>query len=311
MNVLITGATGFIGQHLLEELAGDDLQIKIISRQQYPAFWCRNKNFKIIQADISDKQSLKEAFLNTDVVINLAAEIKNTENLELTNILGTKNIVELSQGNNVKKVIHLSSVGVVGMQYSLTSISVDENTSCNPKNEYERTKLESEKIISNSKIPFVILRPTNVFGDHHPRKALLGFFQRMKNGNSFPIKKEAIVNYVYVKDVAHAISFFLLNNTENKTINIGEAIPLKDFIAMAAKELSVTYKIKNLPSAFFSGMETFGYFGVEKLKEKLRGVSNCVEYKDEFMKKNIGYKYGLQRGIKKSIKYYTNQELVK
>jgi uncharacterized protein YbjT (DUF2867 family) len=74
MNILITGATGFIGQHLLEELTGDDMQIRIISRQQNPTFWCNTKQFSIFQADISAKESLKRSFQNIDVVINLAAE---------------------------------------------------------------------------------------------------------------------------------------------------------------------------------------------------------------------------------------------
>ena len=61
MNILITGATGFIGQHLLDELAGDHFQIKIISRQQDTKFWCSNKNFSILQADLSDKESLRKS----------------------------------------------------------------------------------------------------------------------------------------------------------------------------------------------------------------------------------------------------------
>jgi dTDP-4-dehydrorhamnose 3,5-epimerase len=306
MNILITGATGFIGQHLLEELAGDDLNITVISRQQDPIFWCVNKKFKKIQADISKKESLKEAFKNIDAVINIAAELKNNAKFESTNILGTKNLIELSVENKVKKIIHLSSVGVVGMQYSLTPVVVDENTPCHPKNGYERTKLKSEEIIKSSEIPYVILRPTNVFGDHHPRKALLGFFQRIKAGKAFPMTKNAVANYVYVKDVAHAMRFALLNNIENKVINAGETILLKNFIEMAAKELSVGYKITYLSSILFSALEIFtlGHFG------KLRGISNCVEYKDEFMKKSIGYKYGFKSGIKNSTQFYLNQKLL-
>lgn len=310
MNILITGATGFIGQHLMEELVGDALQIKIISRQRNPEFWCTNKKFKIIHADMSDKQSLKEAFVNTDVVINLAAERESAERFESTNILGVTNIVELSQENDVKKIIQLSSVGVVGMQYSLDHAVVDENTPCNPKNEYERTKLESEKIIAKAKIPFAILRPANVFGDHHPRQALLGFFRRIRSGKVFPIKNDAVVNYVYVKDVVHAIRFFLRNEAENRTVSIEQSIPLKNFIEIASQQMAVSYNIRNIPTALFRAMEAVGYFGIRQLKEKLRGVSNSVEYKDEFMKGRIEYKYGLKRGIHKSVEYYIGRGLL-
>ena len=304
MNILITGATGFVGQHLLEELAEDNLDIKIISRQQHPKFWCANKNFKIIQADISNKESLKEAFSNIDVVINLAAELKRTENFEHTNILGTENIVKLSRENRVKKIIHLSSVGVVGMQYSLKPVVINENSICNPKNEYERTKLKAEQLIKNSNIPFAILRPTNIYGDHHPRKALLGFFQRLKNEKPFVIKKDALVNYVYVKDVAHAIRFCLHNNIENKTINIGEATHLKNFLELASKQLDTLVNTIYAPSLIFGLMNSLHYFGIKKLKTNLRGISNCVEYDDTYMKKNVQYKYGLKTGLINTIAYY-------
>lgn len=311
MNILITGATGFIGQHLLEELAGDDLKIRIISRQQHPKFWCSAKGFSILRADISNRESLKTVFQNIDVVINLAAELTNTEKFQLTNTLGVRNIVECAEENGVRKIIHLSSVGVVGMQYSLRHTLVEESTPCNPKNEYERTKLEAERLVSNSKVPWVIIRPTNVFGDHHPRRALLRFFQRFKSNKSFSIKKNAFVNYVYVKDVAHAIRFALLHDTANKVVNVGEAILLEEFIELTAQRLNVAQKIKNLPTPFVSAMEAIGYFGNGKLKASLRGISNCVEYKDDSFKKHIGYKYGLKTGVSNSVEYYINQGVLR
>lgn len=304
MNVLITGGTGFIGQHLLEELAGDDLQITVISRKQNPEFWCANKNFKIIQADISNKKTLEDAFSSTEVVINLAAELKSSANFESANILGTKNIVELSEVNKIKKIIHLSSVGVVGMQYSLTKTVVDETTPCHPKNEYERTKLRSEEIMKGSKVPYVILRPTNVFGDHHPRQALLGFFQHIKEQRVFLMKKDAVVNYVYAKDVAHAIRYFVTNNAENRIINIGEATSLKEYAEMTSRLLGVSCTLKNMPDLLFAMANALGYFGMFRMKEKLRGISNCVEYADSYMKNTIGYKYGVRNGLLNSILFY-------
>ena len=308
MKVLITGATGFIGQHLLDELKDDPFSIRIISRKQKPELWCTNKNFEIVQADITNKASLEKAFAGIDVVINLAAELQETSKLEATNITGIKNLVELADKNNVKKIIHLSSVGVVGMQYSRNKITVDENSPCHPQNEYERTKLQSETLLNEfgkkSKTEINIIRPTNVFGDHHPRKALLGFFQRIKNGRSFPAASNATVNYVYVKDVAHALRYCLLNNIGNKTFNAGETMPLESFIQASAGALQCKSNTTQMPSLFFQLMNATGYFGIEKIKTNLRGISNCVEYQDAFMKNKIQYKYGTEKGIANTIKDY-------
>ena len=308
MKVLITGATGFIGQHLLDELKDDPFSVRIISRKQKPEFWCANKNFEIVQGDITNKTSLEKAFEGIDVVINLAAELQDTSKLEATNITGIKNLVELADKNNVKKIIHLSSVGVVGMQYSRNKIIVDESSPCHPQNEYERTKLQSETLLNEfgkkSKTEINIIRPTNVFGDHHPRKALLGFFQRIKSGKSFPAASNAIVNYVYVKDVAHALRFCLLNDIGNKTFSIGKSLPLQDFLKLSADQLKSKSNIVYLPSFLFRLMNLLGYLGIEKLKANLRGISNCVEYQDAFMKNKIQYKYGTEKGIANTIKDY-------
>lgn len=304
MNVLITGGTGFIGQHLLDELQADGLQLTVISRQASPKFWCDTKNFKVIQADIADKESIRKALTGIEAVINLAAELKKHDHFESTNITGTENLVELSEELGVKKIIHLSSVGVVGMQHSSSPLIVDETTQCYPKNGYERTKLESEMIIARGSIPYTILRPTNVFGDHHPRQTLLGLMQRIKNGSPIPMSEKAMVNYVYAKDVAHAIRFCLLNKIEDKTINIGQSMPLKKFVETIAAQLGVKPNIKLLPSFFLSAMDFFGYFGVEKVKERLRSISNRVEYSDKFMNKIIGYKYRVEVGISTTLSYY-------
>jgi nucleoside-diphosphate-sugar epimerase len=228
MKILITVATGFIGQHLLEELKEDDFSIRIIMRNDSPKFWCSNRNFETFIADISDKTSLGKAFQDVDVVVNLAAELHDKNKFYSTNIIGVQNIINLSAIHNIKKIIHLSSTGVVGMQYSNKKVIVDENSPCNPKNEYELTKLQSELLLkefwekSDKKI--IILRPTHVFGDHHPQKYLLEFFQRVKSEIAIPRCKNTTENYVYVKDVANAIRFFIKNDTSSMVVTIGETI---------------------------------------------------------------------------------------
>jgi|ERR1051326_8367154 dihydroflavonol-4-reductase len=304
MKILITGATGFIGQHLLEELKDDDVEINIISRKKNPKFWCEHNKLEIFNGDVSQKASMNQSFKNVDVLINLAAELKNNDKYESTNIGGTKNLIALCKENRVKKIIHLSSVGVVGVQYSGRKIIVDENFPCHPQNEYERTKLEAEKIISNSEISFVILRPTNVFGDHHPRNSLLNLFQQLKKEKLFPLQKNASVNYVYAKDVAHAIRFCLLNNVENKIFNIGESMLLLDFLKLCSAEIKASLRTLNMSSVFFGLGEALNYFGIKKIKKKLRVISNRVEYKSEFMNTQIKYKYGIKTGIKNTIAFY-------
>lgn len=305
MKILITGATGFIGQHLLEELKSDEVSIRIISRKQSHSLWCANKNFETFTGDLSDKSSLEPAFREVDIVINLAAELREPGRYHETNIQGVENLIELSEKNKVKKIIHLSSTGVVGMQYSRKKVVINAQSPCHPQNEYERTKLQSELLLrTQNTTDVVILRPTNVFGENHPRKYLLEFLQRVKSGVAIPRTRESTVNYVYVKDVAHAIRHTLLHKTDAPIITIGETMLFRDFLKVIERHMSVACQTRYIPTLPVAFMEAFNYLGIEKIKTSLQAISNCVAYDDSYMKTRILYKYGIEQGIQRTIANY-------
>lgn len=249
--ILITGATGFIGQHLLEALEGSNTEITILSRKQDPQLRSKIKA-TIIQGDIQDVETVLRAARDKDLIINLAGEIKKTDLFEKTNITGTKNLLSAAEANSVKKIIHLSSVGVVGIQYSSQRIVIDEKSECHPKNEYERTKLESENLVkeaaTSGKIQAVILRPTNVFGEHHPENALLNLLSYCYKKRKIYFTLDAKVNYLYVKDLTAAILHFIEKDYDELIYNVGEPKRMDVFIESIEKYLNIPIANKQLPS---------------------------------------------------------------
>ncbi len=308
MKILITGATGFIGQHLIEELKGDDFFIRIIKRNSSSELRSTNTNFETYISDISDKSALEQAFQNIDVVINLAVEKNDSTTIESTNLKGVQNIIELSEKYNIKKIIHLSSISIFGMKYSRKKFIVGDDFPCDPKTKYGISKLRSEILLkefaNKNTTEVIILRSGIVFGEYQSSNYLLDFLKRVKSGVAIPRLKNSMVNYVYVKDVTHVIRFFLENTTGNKVITVSESIPFSEFLSLTANTLNVSCKINNVPSLLFVFLEIFNYFGLEKLKEKFHSISNCIEYDDAFMKNVVTYKYGISRGVKKTIEYY-------
>jgi nucleoside-diphosphate-sugar epimerase len=311
MKILITGATGFVGQHLLDELRQDKLSVRVLSRKKDPVFWFPLPGMEIVQCDLGNEAGLGKAFEGIDVIVNLAAEIQDADKFESTNIKGAEHIIAAAKKNGIKKIVHLSSVGVAGMQYSRKRVIVDEHFPCDPKNGYERSKLAAEKLLGefslNDQCALHILRPTNVFGDHHPRRALLRLLTKLHQGGSFPVMKGAMVNYVYVKDVAAAIRHFIVNDPEERIVNVGEAVLLRDFLEMGAKIQDKVLKTVDLSPAFFSLPGSM----MKGPLERLKGLSNKVEYSDVFMKHHIGYRYGLREGLERTIRFYTDQRLLK
>jgi len=309
MNVLVTGATGFIGRHLLEAMKNDNVRLRLLTRRADAKFDLSSAT--IVHGDLSATASLEPAFENLDVVVNLAAELRDGKNYEQTNIRGVVNVARLAKQNNVR-VVHLSSVGVTGMQYSAKRIVVDEQTPCAPKNEYERTKLRSEEILNEAfgenSSQLVILRPTNVFGDAHPREALLRFLQSVKNRKPLVCTKDAMVNYVYVKDLAQVIRHFTLGKSAG-VFNVGQTMLFLDFLRASAKLLSVEPRCTVLPRLLFALPEALGHFGKSGLRANLRSLSNRVEYSDARLLAAFpqAYPFGTLKGLERTIEYYKSK----
>lgn len=306
--VLITGATGFIGQHLLEDILPGSVTIRALTRRKEPLFRAQQHKIEVFPGDLGDKESVDRAVNGADIIVNLAAELRSKESFDKTNITGVRNLAEAASRYNVKKIVHLSSVGVVGMQYSPAPVNVNESSSCHPKNDYERTKLESERILlehhKRSGIPLVILRPTNVFGDEHPRKALLNFFSRCRQQKKFYFTQGAMLNYVYVKDLTNAVHHFMLNTPKEIVYNVGEAMSFDEFYKAACQALKVNSNKIVLPSFIADWMHSIGYMGLSRIKHGLQVISNRVTYDDSRLVSALPYKYGARQGVAKTIDHY-------
>lgn len=306
MNILITGATGFIGQHLLELIDFENYRTSILTRNPEKKTRLSFDAVTKIKGDLTDLHSLIAATKEIDVIINIAAEVRNQDKLEITNIQGVKNLVEAAKLNGVKKIIHISSVGVVGKQYNFNYELVNEKTFPTPQNGYERTKLESEKILldSSNSIPTVILRPTNVYGEFHPFNAVLSLTNFIKKNKFILTTKKARLNYVYVKDVCQTIIKTIQSDKYNgNIINVGESENFSDFTQKIADEFGIKLKVIFIPSFIFQLLESIRF-------KKLRSISNAIEYDCSTFQKIVSTFEVQNNGIRETIQYFKNQKLI-
>ena len=306
IKILITGASGFIGQHLLEDLLPEDFEVRIITRQLNKSLRVKPDWIEIMQADLNDLESLKIACVGIDCVVNIAAEVRNVDTQFETNVTGTENLINAIIKNNIKKVIHISSVGVVGLPYSNKVVLVDEITLCNPNNGYEKTKKVSEDLFLEASLNYnfqlVILRPTNVFGEFHPFNALLNLFQRLKKNHWFLYEKNAIVNYLYVKDLTQLIVYLIKDYQKSEILNVGESVSLEVLVNHLSDILKQKVRYYYIPQFLVTFINLLGIV-------KVRSLSNKVIYSDDKLKHFFKYPFGLKTGLKRTITYYnkTNQ----
>ncbi len=206
--ILITGATGYVGKHLVNSLVEKGYEIHILTRKESSIF-LNNKNITVIVGDITDPLTLPK---NIGTIYHCAGIINEPKEMEKVNVLGTQNIVEIALENNCK-LIHLSSAGIIG---KTNATILDENTICNPQNAYERSKYKAEQIILEAiknGLNAQILRPTTIFGiGQNPTKDTFWQLAKSMRTGLYRNIGHGIYNIVHIDEVIKAL--IMLNETD-------------------------------------------------------------------------------------------------
>ncbi len=237
--VVVTGGAGFIGSHLVEELAQRDYSLLIIDdfstgkRENLNAV-LKNPKVKLVNGSITDLSLLQKLFKDIDYVFHLAAiasiphSIVDPRLCHDVNAGGTLNVLNVARDNKVKKVINASSCAVYG---DAPGLPQKEEMPCKPLSPYAVAKLAAEEYCRVFdmvyKLPTVSLRFFNIYGpgqdaDAAYPAAIPRFIKLAKAGQPLKIYGDgkATRDYVYVRD---AVNAFLLAVESDATgiYNIG------------------------------------------------------------------------------------------
>jgi nucleoside-diphosphate-sugar epimerase len=186
MNVLITGAGGFIGSHLIDsQLAKGHHVIAFDLHLDRLAHAANHPTLKLVEGDVTNHDMLEQIIRGMDVVYHLAsAHLDVTlpaSYYEKVNVSASQDLVKLAHLAGVKKYVHCSSVGVIG---DVENPPANEETEPRPTNIYEQTKLKGEQSVLHyslqNEYPVVIARPAWVYGPRCPRTAKL--FRNINKG---------------------------------------------------------------------------------------------------------------------------------
>jgi nucleoside-diphosphate-sugar epimerase len=234
--ILITGATGFVGGRLVEKLIKENqADIRVLLSRYTNASRIGRFPIEMFKADILNRQRVFEAAAGCDYIIHCAYGSRGEDEYRRrTNVEGTKNIAEAAINQNVKKLIHLSTVMVYeNQEKGIINEKTPETTS---KNTYAAEKLEAEKIILNyhkeKGLPAVIIQPTKVIGPFAPSWTINVINRLKKNKQILVDDGEGLCNYIFIEDLADAIIKSLnIQNIEGERFLISAKNPAtwKDF----------------------------------------------------------------------------------
>jgi len=238
VTVLVTGADGFIGSHLVEMLDSKGYQVRALS--QYNSFnnwgWlevinCKDK-INILTGDIRDPHYCRNIMKDVDIVFHLAALIAIPYSYVApnsyvdTNISGTLNICQAAKENGNIRVIHTSTSEVYGTaQY----VPIDEKHPLQPQSPYSASKIAADMIAMSFynafNLPVTVARPFNTYGPRQSARAVIPTIitqiangvKEIKLGDTSPTR-----DFNYVEDICRGFLAIAENNqTIGETINIG------------------------------------------------------------------------------------------
>jgi nucleoside-diphosphate-sugar epimerase len=263
LKALVTGATGFIGSHLVEALVQQGAQVKCLVRNKKRLGWVKDLPVEFVVGNCQEKDSLKQGVKDVDQVFHLAgvtAAVKEKTYFEV-NAQGTENLIEACIENNthLKKFIYISSQAAAGPCRG--GGRKNESDPCEPVSPYGNSKLRGEELaLSHSReIPLLILRPCAVYG---PRdKGFYAVFQCLsKHIKPCLSNQDQHISMCYVQDLVHAILLAAQAPTESGEIfflSDGHDYRMEDIGDIFAQAMEISARKIRLPQQMLFGLAFF------------------------------------------------------
>ncbi len=277
---LVTGGSGFIGSHVVENLLSKGHEVICIDNESAnnDNFYWNSKTYNV-KADISTYRDMREHFDGIDYVFHLAAEsrlqpsIENPINAVTKNCVGTTVVLQCAREAGVKRVVYSSTSSGYGNN-PYPNVETQPDDCLNP---YSVSKIAAEKICKMYYdlygLETVSLRYFNVFGERSPQKGqhapVIGIFQRQKEaGQSITLVGDGSQrrDFVYVKDVAEANYLAAVSDLSD---HIGEVFNVGSGKNYSVKQIAdcISDDQVFLPSR--SGEMDFTFANIDKIQKVL------------------------------------------
>ncbi|MBI3126054.1 MAG: SDR family NAD(P)-dependent oxidoreductase [Candidatus Tectomicrobia bacterium] len=305
--VLVTGAGGFIGSHVVEALVAEGRHVRAFvrytGRQEIGALRFVPKEtlekIEIIQGDLRNFDSVMRAMKDARWVIHLGALISipysyvSPEETVLCNVVGTLNVLQAARTAGVERVVHTSSSEVYG---TARYVPMDESHPLQGQSPYSASKIGADKLAESFHrsfgVPVVTIRPFNVFGPRQSTRAVIPtIITQILRGKDLHLGSlHPTRDFTYVDDTASA---FLMAATVpsilGRKINVGngQEVSIGDLVSLIAELMGKEVR-------------------VVQDAERIRPGASEVErlYADSSLARNLlGWepKIGLEEGLRKTI----------
>lgn len=256
--VLVTGATGFIGRHLVERLATDySVRCAIRHTDRIPASW--SGRFELaVTGPLSPSTDWSAALTDVDAVIHLAAlahgKAAGWNQLESVNVEALRSLAQQAVANSIGRFILVSTIGVFGR--STDGSPFKESSPLAPHDDYSSSKLRAEEalraVAANTPMEVVVVRPPLVYGPRAP-----GNFGRLEEWvrRGIPLPLGALQNERSLVSVYNLVDFLTLTVSHPKAagetfvVSDGEDLSTSDLVRSIADAAGTRARLVSVPPA--------------------------------------------------------------
>jgi nucleoside-diphosphate-sugar epimerase len=272
--ILVTGATGLVGSHLIKALTAQGKSVRALYRSEKPSN-SETSTVNWFKADILDIVALEEAMVGITQVYHCAAIVsftaKNKKALHHTNIEGTANIVNACLNANVEKLLFVSSVAALGRIRENQAINETMNwTEETSNSEYGKSKYLAEMEVwrgMGEGLNVVVVNPVIILGTSDWTKGSTAIFKSAYD--EFPWFTEGISGFVDVLDVIDAMVILMESTiSDQRFILSGANLPYRDIFTMIANAFH-----KKAPHKKVTALLAEIVWRFEGIKGKITGIS--------------------------------------
>lgn len=326
--VLVTGATGFLGKYLIEELLNNDYEVVAQGRKENVLSDIKEKyNAQILKCSLDE---IKNVELKVDYVIHAAALSTvwgKWEDFYNSNVVGTENVIDFCKKNNVKRLVYVSSPSIYSAKCDRLNIKEEDFDKNNQLNFYIKSKILAENLINSiedDKLEKVIIRPRGLFGIGDT-----SIIPRLINANrkiGIPLFNDGknIVDITCVENVALALRLAIESkNAVGNTYNItnGEPREFKNILEELFEQineppkylkinLNLMYGVSSIIEFIYKLFHIYKEPMITKYNICTLGYSQTLNI--EKAKKDLNYipKMTLSEGIKKYAEDYKRNKVL-
>ncbi len=330
-SVLVTGASGFTGSALTNELAARGYQVTALVRETSDLSLLNQAHLesgqvKLHRGDVRDAQAVNAAVQGVDTVYHIAALYRTAKHSDQAywdvNVAGTQNVLDAAKQHSVRRTLHCSTIGVHG---GVKEIPADEESAYDPSDVYQVTKLEGERLAQKAIAAgqaVSIVRPAGIYGPGDMR--FLKLFSMVKSERFIMFGSgETLLHMVFIQDL---VSGMILAATEDgglgQTMILAgeEYVSLNDLVKLVGEATGSSGRPWRFPMGPLMVAATLCEFackplGIEPPLHRRRAAFFTKDraFSIERAKRLIGYapEVSLQVGLQRTADWYAERNLLR